>query len=521
MTGPAARRRMVVALLLIAVAGGLLRLALRAEPVALPDAPPGRIACVSYTPFYRPGESPLDPHAHISAARIETDLAVLSRRFDCVRTYSVGQGMDRVPAIAQRDGMQVLLGIWLGRDAAANAREMALGIATARAHRAAIRAIVVGNEVLLRGELPASAIATDLDRVRAATGLPVTYADVWEFWLQHPRLAAHVDFVTIHILPYWEDHPLAVSRAVPHIAAVVARVRAAFPGKPVLIGETGWPSRGRAREAAVPGLVNEARFVREFLRYAHRDHVPYNLIEAFDQPWKRRLEGTVGGYWGLYDDALQPKFPLQGPVAEDPGAWRALLPAALLALAFALAAWRRRWPERALSALAGFGGGLALAAAWGQLADGARGTLEWGAGIVALAAMLITVWILTARLARRNGDSDAADPAPAATPVLTRLQVGWLIVLAWLDLLLVFDPRYRDLPLALIAPVALGFALLHVAGRMPALAPVDRRPQWLALSCAVLAAIIVLQERGLNPWTWAWLGLNLLLGSSLWRVRSA
>ena len=521
MTSLGARRRAVVALLLIAVAGGLLRLALRATPVALPDAPPGRIACVSYTPFYRPGESPLDPHARVGAARIEADLAVLSRRFDCVRTYSVGQGMDQVPAIAQRNGMQVLLGIWLGRDPAANAREMALGIATARAHRAAIRAIVVGNEVLLRGELPASAIAADLDRVRAATGLPVTYADVWEFWLQHPRLAAHVDFVTIHILPYWEDHPVAVSQAVPHIAAVVARVRAAFPGKPVLIGETGWPSRGRVRQAAVPSLINEARFMREFLRYAHQEHVPYNLIEAFDQPWKRRLEGTVGGYWGLYDDARQPKFPLQGPVAEDPRAWRALVPAALLALAFALAAWRRRWPERALRALAGFGSGLALAAAWQQLADGARGALEWGAGSAALAAMLATAWILAARLARRIGDADAAPAMSASTPLLTRLQGGWLIVLAWLDLLLVFDPRYRDLPLALIAPVALGFVLLRVAGLAPALAPADRRPQLLALGSASLATITVLQERGLNPWAWAWLGLNLLLGSSLWRIRVA
>ncbi|HVB84823.1 MAG TPA: glycoside hydrolase family 17 [Rhodanobacteraceae bacterium] len=514
------RRRAVVALLLLAVAGGLLRLALRAEPVALPDAPPGRIACVSYTPFYRPGESPLDPHVRVSAARIEADLAVLSRRFGCVRTYSVGQGMDQVPAIAQRDGMQVLLGIWLGRDPAANAREMTLGIATARAHRTAIRAIVVGNEVLLRGELPASAIATDLDQVRAATGLPVTYADVWEFWLQHPQLAAHVDFVTIHILPYWEDRPVAVGRAVQHVAAVVSQVRAAFPGKPMLIGETGWPSRGRAHQAAVPSLVNEARFVREFLLYAQQNHVPYNLIEAFDQPWKRRLEGTVGGYWGLYDDARQPKFPLHGPVTEDPQAWHALAPAALLALAFALPAWRRRRPHAwALRILAGFGSGLALAAAWQQLADGARSALEWVVGSAALAAMVVTVWILTARLARWIGDDDAAPAVPVATLMLTRMHCGWLIALAWLDLLLVFDPRYRDLPLALVAPAALGFALLRIAGLAPATARADRRPQLLALGIVLLATVIVLQERGLNPWTWAWLGLNLLLGSSLGRIR--
>ena len=512
------RRLMVMALLLIAVTGGLLRLALRAEPVALPDAPPGRFACVSYTPFYHSGESPLDPMARISPARIEADLAALSRRFDCVRTYSVGQGMDQVPTIAARHGMQVLLGIWLGRDPLANAREIALGIATARAHPGGIRAIVVGNEVLLRGELPASAIAADLDRVRAATGLPVTYADVWEFWLRHPQLAAHVDFVTVHILPYWEDDPVAVGRAVQHVAAVVDQVRAAFPGKPVLIGETGWPSRGRVRQAAVPSRVNEARFVREFLIYARQTHVPYNLIEAFDQPWKRRLEGTVGGYWGLYNDARQPKFPLHGPVVEDPQAWRALLPATLLALAFALPALRRRRrPEQALRALAGFGVGLALAAAWQQLADGARSTLEWSVGCTALMAMLASAWMLTTALA--NGFDRALTATTARR--LSRLRFGWLLALAWLDLLLVFDPRYRDLPLALVAPAALGFALLRITGQPPATPRADCRPQLLALGAALLAAIIVLQERGLDPWAWAWLGLNLLLGSSLWRIRRA
>src|SRR5438876_920503 len=33
-------------------------------------------------------------------------------------------------------------------------------------------------------------------------------------------------------------------------------------------------------------------------------------IEAYDQPWKRQLEGTVGGYWGLLDSARRElKYP--------------------------------------------------------------------------------------------------------------------------------------------------------------------------------------------------------------------
>ena len=91
--------------------------------------------------------------------------------------------------------------------------------------------------------------------------MPVSYADVWEFWLQHPEVADAVDVVTIHILPYWEDRPVAVDAAVDHVAEVAERMRRAFPGKPILIGEVGWPSRGRMREhgAAQPGRPGPLR----------------------------------------------------------------------------------------------------------------------------------------------------------------------------------------------------------------------------------------------------------------------
>ncbi len=60
--------------------------------------------------------------------------------------------------------------------------------------------------------------------------MPVTYADVWEFWLRHPELADSVDYLTIHILPYWEDRPVSPERAVQHVATAYARVQQAFPG---------------------------------------------------------------------------------------------------------------------------------------------------------------------------------------------------------------------------------------------------------------------------------------------------
>src|SRR5215469_18274875 len=129
------------------------------QPVVLPDAPSARIACVSYAPFRKPGETPYDAKFVITPARIDEDLRSLSQRFDCVRTYSQGNGLSAVPAIAARYHMQVLMGIWLGGVEAYNAKEVAQGIATANANPQAIRGIIVGNEVLLRGELSPKRLA--------------------------------------------------------------------------------------------------------------------------------------------------------------------------------------------------------------------------------------------------------------------------------------------------------------------------------------------------------------------------
>ena len=162
---------------------------------------------------------------------------------------------------------------------------------------------MVGNEVLLRGEMTTSDLAAYIRSVKSQVTIPVTYADVWEFWLRNREIYDAVDFVTIHILPYWEDIPVRAKFAAAHVDDIRKRMAVAFPGKEILIGETGWPSAGRMREGALPSRTNQARVVSEILDLAKREGFRVNLIEAYDQPWKRQLEGTVGGYWGLIDDA--------------------------------------------------------------------------------------------------------------------------------------------------------------------------------------------------------------------------
>src|ERR1044071_8864162 len=314
-------------------------------PVEMPASPLGvgdKLYCVSYAPF-RDRQSPLDPaSAQITAAQIEDDIARLSKLTDCVRTYSVDFSLDLVPGIAERHGMKVIMGLWLSGQPEKNRFQTATAIALANKYPNTVRAVVVGNEVLLRGELSADSIAATMAEVKARVPVPVTYADVWEFWLRNPKLASVADFITIHILPYWEDDPIPADEAAAHVESIRRKVVEAFPGKEIVIGEFGWPSAGRMREGALPSLANQASVIQDVLTLAKRGNFRVNVIEAFDQPWKRALEGTVGGHWGFFDNGTRDfKFKWGAPVSSHPyWIWQALGGIVFAGLIF-LAAFRR------------------------------------------------------------------------------------------------------------------------------------------------------------------------------------
>lgn len=305
-----------------------------ARPVAVAERWVGSLASASFAPF-RDGQSPLTRH-YPDPAQIEDDLVRLKGVFRGIRTYTAREGMDVVPELAARHGFALTHSAWLGRDPAINAAELQALIDAANRYPQAIERVIVGNEVLLRRDLPVETLIAALDQVRAAVRQPVSYADVWAFWLKNPQLAEHVDFITIHILPYWEDEPAAVADAETHTLEILARIRAAFPGKPILIGEIGWPSEGRNRGPATASLPEAARFVRALPGLAAAHGFDYNVVEAYDQPWKAQLEGTVGARWGLFDIDRVQKFTAAGPVEPFAHASARALGALALGLLLAL-----------------------------------------------------------------------------------------------------------------------------------------------------------------------------------------
>ncbi|HSW34146.1 MAG TPA: glycosyltransferase, partial [Steroidobacteraceae bacterium] len=267
-----------------------------------------------------------------TAEQIDSDLKLLAGKTNSVRTYSTLGTLGEIPRLAARHDIKVAVGAWLDTDRERNALEVENAIELAREHDNVVR-LIIGNEVVLRGDLAVDEIAAHLDRVRAVARQPVSTAEPWHVWIEHPELAEHVDYIAVHMLPYWEG--VEVESAVGYVTDKMRRLEEAFPGKPIVIGEVGWPSDGRTRESAVASTSNQALFLRRFLNHARQQGYVYYVMEAFDQPWKERSEGQVGAYWGVYDADRQQKFEFSAPIVRVPN-WQVLAASSVITAAILL-----------------------------------------------------------------------------------------------------------------------------------------------------------------------------------------
>jgi exo-beta-1,3-glucanase (GH17 family) len=269
----------------------------------------GIINGLSYS-GYRAG----DAANRLSDADIERDMAVLAGHTNGIRVYGVSDGLDRIVTAAARHNVHINLGAWLARDATANAQELSHAIDIVHANPNVSR-LIVGNEALLREDVTISDLIALIERAKKQVDIPVSTAEPWHIWLKYPELADSVDFITVHILPYWEGVP--EDGALGYVIYRYKQLATAFPQKHIYIGEVGWPSDGEWVQGAEPSQINQAKFVRDFLNVATEQRLDYSIVEAFDAPWKRSIEGTVGAHWGLWGIDRKPKFPMSGSVVES------------------------------------------------------------------------------------------------------------------------------------------------------------------------------------------------------------
>jgi glucan 1,3-beta-glucosidase len=510
------------ALVAACVVGAWAWLGAEVELPQAPFGPDGRLDCVSYAPF-RGDQNPLGPGTVVEPWQIDQDLAQLKRLTNCIRTYSIDHGLDKIPEIAKRHGMKVLHGLWLSSLPDLTRRQISTTIDLANRFPDVIEAIIVGNEVLLRGEMSAPDLARTIREVKAKVPMRVTYADVWEFWLRHRDVAAAVDFITIHILPYWEDHPIPVDQAARHVGLIRKNIVAAFPEKEIFVGEFGWPSAGRMREGALPSPVNAARVLHEVVAAGKQQNYRVNLIEAYDQPWKRKLEGTVGGYWGLYDAYdRRAKFVWGGTVSNHPH-WRiqAAGGIAFAGLIFGVAWLASRRQPQSLRAWLGVA---AIAVVAGILTGWiveivpieSLTTIDWIRSLAWLSVAAVTPVVGAAAIVSGVRVPSLASMlghrGSAPTNKLAFALGACLIVLVVLSvqsaLGLVFNPRYRDFPFAALTSAAVPFATLMAA--WPTRKDVQPNAETVAAGVLLLCAVFIALAETFANWQALWFCAGLV-----------
>jgi exo-beta-1,3-glucanase (GH17 family) len=264
---------------------------------------------------YRGNESPqlgVGP----TTEELTEDFALIPKLAHAVRTYGVADDMASIPALCQEHGIDCYPGAWISGDPCQNEEQIEQLIHIAGMGIPAVKGLVVGSEVLLRQDVSEEQLLAFVDEVHQRATMPVATSETWTDWLSHPNVAQVVDIMFVHIYPYWEG--IDVDSAANYVLRRWTDLRNQYPGKTMILGETGWPSGGPVRGAAVPSGENQRKYLSQFVAMAALNNINYFYFEAFDEEWKATgtSESEVGRHWGLYtsDGTLKPDLL---PVFDD------------------------------------------------------------------------------------------------------------------------------------------------------------------------------------------------------------
>ncbi|MDH5377806.1 MAG: glycosyl hydrolase family 17 protein [Gammaproteobacteria bacterium] len=250
---------------------------------------------------FSPYTNGLDPRRGdtLSESHIIAHLDLVKQNTSWVRTFGMSNGQENIGRLAHQLGLKVALGAWLDADLGSNKVELDKLISAAKRGEADM--VIVGGEVLLRGDFSERQLVRYIKQVRRAipSHIPVAYNDVHTELLAHPKVVSAVDVVLANYYPYWED--VAVENAMKSVHQWHRSMITAANGKPVVVGETGWPSAGGNLSNAIASETNAAFYFLNFVSWARANVVDYFYFETFDEQWKENYPGSPNSHWGLWD----------------------------------------------------------------------------------------------------------------------------------------------------------------------------------------------------------------------------
>ncbi|MEN9649333.1 MAG: putative glucan biosynthesis protein NdvB [Candidatus Parcubacteria bacterium] len=259
---------------------------------------PDTVSCLSYEPKMTI-DGKINEKNPLTAEQARAELSQLKKITNCVRIYNFSYGMLHAYSVAEELGFNVIAGVWLGPDSEKNKKEVDFTIRELPRYKN-IMFLVVGNETQLTKRITEAELIQAINQIKKKTRVKIATAEFSYFWQTNPLVGKYVDIIGLHTFPYWNGTSLTES--INSIIGEYEIVKNIYTKKPVYLLETGWPSQGTFRDQSVVGLEEQRKFYREIDSRKNELGNFYNIIEAYDQPWKiTEDEGRTGAHWGMYD----------------------------------------------------------------------------------------------------------------------------------------------------------------------------------------------------------------------------
>ncbi|KAK2062356.1 cell wall glucanase [Colletotrichum caudatum] len=278
------------------------------SPSAFPSAHPTSnttLPGIAYAPYTATGQCK-------TAEQMDADFAQLKGNYSVVRTYGTdcNQIANALPA-AKKAGLKLFLGIF---DIGSIPTQAAIIVSAVNGDWSLINTVSVGNELVNNGKATAQQMVTAVGQTRQLlrdagyTG-PVVTVDTFVAVLANPELCDASDYCAMNIHPFF-DSDTAAKDAGTFITRMVSEVQSKLSdrNKRIVCTETGWPWKGNANGAAIPG-IEEQQLAVDSIKIAYASHAAdVILFSAFDDLWKHAEAATFNAeqYWGigaLYSDS--------------------------------------------------------------------------------------------------------------------------------------------------------------------------------------------------------------------------
>ncbi|KAK7937665.1 uncharacterized protein PG986_014533 [Apiospora aurea] len=240
-----------------------------------------------------------------SAAEVDADFALFAKDHGVIRLYGVD--CDQVAsgyAAAKKYGNKLMLGIFDINSIAQAVSTMAAGV---KNDWSIVDTVSVGNELVNNGAAQVGQMLGAIEQTRTALRAkgykgPVVTVDTFVAVIAHPELCDASDYCAVNVHPFFDPNT-PCAKAGSFITSTVGRIREKLsdPKKRIVVTETGWPWKGTANGAAVPGMDTQATAIASIKTSFTSNPADCILFTAFNDMWKKPDAGTFFAeqFWGI------------------------------------------------------------------------------------------------------------------------------------------------------------------------------------------------------------------------------